>query len=231
MQRIIASTIFLFLLLAGSAFAQQIDSPFEYIEETQSLGVFGGYLWTAAGVQDIGPQSMPLFGARYNIRFTGPVSGEASLSLGPTQRNVVHRVATADPDQPFQIINRGEASALFGMLEGGVRFHLTGPRTWYNLAPFLVGTGGLAGNMFGDRAIEEEFDIPEDQQVRFGPALAVGIGAGTDWFPAPRLSLRLEVRDQIWRLTTPEQLLLPDQEEGGRWTNNIGLSVGAAYHF
>jgi opacity protein-like surface antigen len=215
-------------LLAASApaVAQTIPSPYRYIERTQSLAAFGGYLATDRGDFGIGPHSAPLFGATYTIRFAGPVSGELAVGGIPTERTVVQLLAAAGDSA--QLIPLGDVNSFLLSAEAGLRLHLTGPRTFRGFAPYLVATGGLVADLVRDSELEET--IEETQRVDFGPAFAVGIGAGTDWFLTERLALRLEARDRLWRITAPEGLTQTRRSES-EWTNNLGVTLGAALYF
>lgn len=211
------------LLAPSTAFAQAISSPLRYVEETQSLGAFAGYLLTDRGELDLGPHSAPLFGANYTIRFAGPLSGEVSLGGAPSRRTVY---AQAPGDSVPQ--ERGEVSAFLLLAEAALKFHLTGPRTWHGLAPYGVGGVGLVGDLAGSTALEDE--INETQRFDFGPGFAVSLAAGTDWVPSERLAFRIEVRDRLWRLTTPTGLTATGREEAA-WTNNFAITLGAALLF
>jgi hypothetical protein len=206
--------------------AQTIPSPYQYVETTQSLGAWAGYLNTSTGNYDTGPRSAPFFGARYTIRFTGPLSGTAGISAVPTSRTVFERVTVSADSIELDPI--GEADLLLLMGEAGLRFSFTGPRTWNGLAPY-AGLGiGVMSNVLSRPAVEEE--IESNQRVSFGPAFALGVNAGTEWFLSERFSLRGEASNQIWRLTTPEGLTRLQRREA-QWTNNLGISFGAALHF
>ncbi|MBA2243608.1 MAG: hypothetical protein M3483_08465 [Gemmatimonadota bacterium] len=219
-----------FFLLGTSALeAQRITSPYRYIEERQSLSVFAGYLLTQSLDPDLGPQAAPVVGARYNLRLGGPIAGEGALAFIPSERTIF-AARGVDPSDPTRTIPIGVGTASMPLLlaEAGIRLNITGPRTWNGLAPYALAVGGVVANLRGRTAAEE--DVPEDELFSFGPGFAVGMGGGTDWYLSRRFSLRAEVRDQIWRLTIPQGLT----EEGvrdSRWTNNLGLSLGAAYHF
>jgi hypothetical protein len=218
-----------FLAAAAALFqpleAQQIRSPYRFIDERQSLGIYAGSLITNPGTPEVGPQSAPIFGIRYNLRFTGPLSGEAAVSFVPSERQVISEDTLVAGFQPLVV---GESSMNLVHVEAGLRFHLTGPRAWRGFAPYVVATGGLAGDLTGQGELDES--LPEQQRFRFGPSFAVGVGAGTDWFLTERLSLRLEARNHIFRLPIPagvrEELRAETQ-----WTNNLGLSLGTALHF
>ena len=216
-------------MLVGAAplAAQQIQSPYVYQEERHAVGFLVGNSWNQPGRYDLGPAAAPIIGAWYSIRFAGPAIGEASLSFLPAERTVhelVDPAAGAEGLEP-----RGTTSAPIALAEAALRFQVTGPRTWHGLAPFLIGSAGLAGDLSGSTDLEEE--IPTDDRYQFGPAFAIGAGAGTIWQVTPTLGVRAEVRNRIWRVNTPTGL----RERGGlsdhQWTNNVGASVGLSVHF
>ena len=207
-----------------SLFAQQIASPYSYVEDSQYGGVFAGYLWTGGLEPDLGPQPAPVAGALYGIRFSGPLSGEAALGLIPSERTVFRNAAA--PQDSVNPVAVESTDMLLLFAEGALRLNITGPRTWNGLMPFLLAGGGLVADLSGDSGAE----IEDAERFDFGPALAVSVGAGTEWFVSERLSLRLEVRDRLWRLTVPAGLT-EGVDEDARWTNNLGLSVGASLHF
>lgn len=224
------------LFVGGSALrAQTIPSPIRYVDPKQSAGISGGYLLTSPAVEindediEFGPQSGPLVTARYQLRFGGPLSGEARVSFSPTKRKVYAPTDEPDPEL-FVPEEVGETDVALLMGEAGLVFHLTGPRTWHGLAPFLAGTGGLAADLAGGSDLEE--DIPTTARYEFGPSFALGLGAGTDWFPTRRMSVRLEARDHLWRIEAPSQIAnLANANDITRWTHNFSFSIGAALHF
>lgn len=217
------------LALSGagsSAAAQQVPSPYRYVEATQSAGVFGGYLFTDRGELGIGPHSGPLAGALYTIRFSGPLSGEVGVAGMPSERTVFQRVAVSSDSSAMQPL--GDVSAFVLTAHAGLRFHLTGPRTWRGLAPFVAANGGVVADLRGQTELDEA--LASSQRVDFGPAFAVGLGAGTDWFLTERLTLRLEVQDRVWRLTAPEGLSGTGTRES-EWIHNFGVTLGSALYF
>ncbi len=236
MLRLFSSLILVAVLGTPALHAQRIPSPFRYIETTQSLGAFAGYIVTDAGQIDLleapgaelGPRSAPILGLRYNLRFTGPVSGEAAVGFSPGQRRLYETDALPG-DTIQRPLPTGENGVLLLLVEGGVRFHLTGPRAWNNLAPYLVATGGLVADVAG-RGADEDF-VPATERYRLGPDFAAGAGLGTDYFVSPRTSLRVEIRDQIWRVSAPRGFPVAANNDRSRWKNNLGFSLGVAYHF
>jgi hypothetical protein len=213
------------LASAASLHTQEIRSPYRFVDESHSLGVYGGFLVTDAGSPATGPQSAPIFGVRYNLRFTGPLSGEAAVSLVPTRRDVLFQDTVAAEYDPQPV---GDATMNLLIAEAGIRFHFTGPRAWRGFAPYALATGGLAADLTGRGELDET--VPEVQRFRFGPSFAVGIGLGTDLFLTDRLSLRLEARNHVFRLARPVGLRDVGQAEH-QWTNNLGLTLGTSIHF
>lgn len=220
----------LFLSAAGAAGAQSIPSPYRHIEHTQSAGPFIGYLLTDPGIVvdsmqiEPGPRSGFLAGIRYSGRLGGPVSGEVSMALSPSDRRVYAETAVAG-DTILQ--ERETTRSLLLLGEVGVRFQLTGTRTWNGLAPYAIATGGIIGNLAGTTELEEE----QPEVKRFGTGrFTASLGGGSLWYATERLALRVEVRDHLWRLTVPEAFRGPNDPDS-EWTNNIVLTVGAMFHF
>jgi hypothetical protein len=205
--------------------AQSIPSPYEYVERAQSVRLFAGYLSTDPGLYGLTPHSGPVFGARYEGRFTGPISGVVELSAMPSRRDVYSRVGS-DPKAPLTPL--GDAGVLVMSAEGGFRLSLAGPRTWHALQPFVTVTAGATRD-FGSR-IEEESVLPANQIVPFGLAFAVGPSAGIDWFVTDRFSLRIQAKDHLWRRSVPEGLSSTGNKQTD-WTHNLGVTIGTALHF
>ena len=239
MMRFSRTVLLLALALAAgarAAAAQTIPSPYRYREETQAPGVFAGYLFASPDVSitdstsvPIAPQSGPLFGVRYEVRASGPISLEGSIGVSPTDRRLFS--TTVRPDETFgdPVDLETTVPATVVMADVGLRFHLTGPRTWNGLAPFVVGTGGMAGDVRG--SFSEEEDIHDDALFRFGPSFAVGAGLGTDWFPKSNVSIRVEGMGRLQRMSTPTAFLVNRAAERSEWNPAATISVGGAFHF
>ena len=75
-------------LAATDGAAQQIDSPYRFVDESQQAGFFVGQVFTDPGTLDLGPESGPAVGLRYGIRLSGPFSLEAAAMVLSTTRAV-----------------------------------------------------------------------------------------------------------------------------------------------
>jgi hypothetical protein len=237
LSRTLFPALAILALAAGTASAQSVTSPFRYIERKSSIEVTAGYLFTDPELAifedsiaaEFGPRSAPMVSARYNRRFGGPLSGNVTLSFIPSERKVISAAEGQDSVFVTALETGDVVSAPILMLEGGVRFHLTGDRTYRGLAPFVMATGGLATELGGTAAAERA--LPEDERFDFGPSFAVGAGAGLDWFLTQRVSLHSELTYRIWRMSVPEGFATRRNAEITEWNGNAGVSLGAAFHF
>jgi hypothetical protein len=239
MMRLSRTALLLALALTAgtrAAAAQTITSPYQHVDPTQSTGVFTGYLFNDVDVSltdstslPMAPASGPVFGVRYQVRAAGPLSIEGSIGISPTDRRLF--ATEMDEDSIFTGVVDLETTvpATLLMVDVGLRFFLTGPRTWNGLAPFVVGMGGLVGDIRGTFA--EEAEISDEALFRFGPSFAVGAGIGTDWFPVPNASLRIEATGRLWRVETPTGFLTLRTDERSEWNPAVGITVGGALHF
>lgn len=239
MRRTLTAILALGASLGGASAlrAQSVPSPIRYVEPKHSFGVSLGYLFTDPAVEineaevEFGPQPAPIVDVRYQLRFAGPLSGEVRAGFSPSKRRVYEPTAEPNPDLfvPREVGTQ-DMALLIG--EAGLVFHLTGPRTWNRLAPFLAGTGGIATDLNRGSDLEEDFNVPETSRYDFGPGFAIGLGLGTDWFPTRRLSVRAEARDRLWRIEAPQGLAnLAGERSVTGWTHNFSVNLGAALHF
>lgn len=212
-------------LLPAHASAQAITSPYEYIETRHSAGLYGGYIDTDPGRFDMAPRSATIFGGRYGIRLAGPISGELGMAFGSTDRTVYIPTAPGS-DEP--LVAAGETNVVLMLGEAGIRFDLTGQRTWRGLAPFAIGTIGFAADL--TRVSEAEATLPDSQIFEFGPSFAASLGLGSNFFLTEQVSIRFDVRDYLWRLNYPAGLTGTDRTEN-EWRHNFAILLGGSFHF
>jgi hypothetical protein len=211
----------------GPVQGQRIDSPYRFIERSQGGGPFGGYVSTRPGTVGFGPESGSLAGVRYAIRLSGPFNIEADLAYFPTTRAVLDTVTVESARRRV-----GSTDMNLLMLTAALRFNLTGQRTWHRLQPFAVlGAGGVSDLA---TAGEEEEIVPADIRYDFGTSFAAHFGAGLELYASDRLTLRVDGRNLLWQVKTPEPFLrgelgatTPDRE----WISNGFISVGLAFRF
>lgn len=217
----------LMLLAAGPASAQRIDTPYRFYEEKMGAGASVAYISTDKGSIGLGPESGMAFGARYHIRLSGPFFVEAEGLYFPTTRAVLD---TAVVDSAFRQV--GEANTDIAILQASLRMQLTGQRTWNRILPFfLLGVGVGIETKDDDDA---DAAVPGEARFELGTTFAGQLGAGIEIFPVERLAIRIDARNVLWQLKSPQGLL--DVDIGRRvpteeWTNNLTASVGLTFHF
>jgi hypothetical protein len=231
-----APLLALALLVGGTAAAQSIPSPYEHIERSQRAGAFAGYFFLSpdVAVDDtlavaMGVRSAPVVGVRYGIRASGALDFQAALAVSPSSRDLWTAEYSADSLTATPVPLEESVAATLVLLDLGLRLALTGPRTWNGLAPYVGASGGLVTDVRGTFAAEE--DIPETARFRLGPTFALGASLGTDWFPAPNTSLRLELQGMLWRLSTPDGFAPLRATTRSEWNPGAGVTVGGAIHF
>lgn len=212
-------------VLPGSLDAQSISSPYRFIEERNNFSVFGGSLSANSGRLEMGPQPAPVFGARFDRRLSGPLSGELGFGLSQSTRTVFRPPAEGSSLPP---VAAGESDIGLLIGEAGFRFHLTGSRSWRGIAPYLAATLGAVMDREGNG--ELDLEILEEHRFRFGTRFATGIGVGSDVFLTERFSLRVDARDHIWRLKYPPRFVAEGTSEN-EWLNNFSITLGGSFHF
>jgi hypothetical protein len=216
------------LLVPAGLRGQEIRSPYRFVDANQAVGVFGGYVITDRGNLELGPESAPVFGARYRIRVSGPIDVAGSVGLLPTSRSLIGLDTTATDTSRVRV---GETDLTLLLLEGALRFNVTGPRTYRGMQPYLALSLGVAIDASGTSAEEEEL-LPVEARFDFGTSFAAGIGGGVDIYLRRGLSVGLDARDTLWKLSTPRALLAADMRAPeSEWTQNLQLSAGVWLHF
>lgn len=227
------------LALAGAALparAQSIRSPFRYIDETQGLQFFGGYLSPSTSITlddsteaKMGPGGAPLFGVRYQLRFSGPLSGTLSAAYSPAKRRVFLAEPISDSTSIRPIDTGADANSPILLVETGLLFNLTGPRAYRGLAPFVGVNVGYAREV-GKRDANEK-DVPEGERYDFGPSFALAALAGTDVFVTRRVSIRAELDGRLWKDSPPAGFRNRNQAKASEWNPAPSAQIGAVFHF
>jgi hypothetical protein len=214
-------------LVVASGEGQTINSPYRFIELSQSGGGFGGFLSTRAGTVGFGPESGSVGGVRYAMRLSGPFNIEADLAYFPTRRAVLDTVVV---DSARRRVGTTDMNML--MLMASLRFNLTGQRTWHRVQPFILfGAGGISD--LSSEGEEEEI-VPADIRYDFGTSFAGLFGAGLEWYASDRITLRVDGRNTLWQIKTPEPFLRGDlgvNTPEREWISNGFISVGLALRF
>lgn len=231
MKKILAAVVVALAFGGSSASAQRIDSPYRFLEHGQFVGVYAGHVWTPEGRLALGPESAMTAGVRWALRVSGPFAISADAGYTPTTRPV-RDTAFVAADSAYALV--GEADVKLLTVMANLRISLMGARTWHGLHPFLELGGGAAVDLAGTAPAESE--LPADVRWDFGTSFAGQAGAGIEWFPSQRVSIRADARNVLWKLKVPEAFQFAETARGRRvagseWENNFSLSAGLSFHF
>lgn len=218
----------LLLLLPLPATGQSIPSPFEYLERRQEAGPFVGLMPVGTGRFDYGPSGGLVYGARYAIELSGPLSFEGMAAGVDATRKVV------DPSRVEGDRIIGEVDSPILLLDAGLRFTFTGRRSWHGLAPFIGAGGGIALDM-GDTAGLDKRLLPEDV-FDFGTSFFGTMSGGTRWFLTDRIAARVDGIFSLWKIDTPPGWF-SDPTRGfenvsdGEWVAGTSLTLTLLYRW
>jgi hypothetical protein len=214
-------------LAAPTLRAQTINSPYRFVETSQSLGVYAGYAKTGIGALSLGPESAPIFGARYGLRVSGPFSAEADISLLSSTRMVWDTVPS-----DTALRNVGEADLRMLTALAALRFDVTGPRAWHGLQPYVTLGGGLGFDLAPDAPAEEA--LAEDVRFDLGTRFVALAGGGIEAHFFGRITVRADARTLLWKLNTPDPFLLGEPalyRPADEWTQNLLITGHLAFRF
>jgi hypothetical protein len=223
-------------LAARPAAAQEIHSHIRYVDQAQGLGFFAGWVFSDPKVTlndstqvEMAPQSAPIFGVQYQVRASGPLSIATSLGYIPSTRKVFLAEAVNDSTAIRAIDTGREANVGILLFDAGMLFHLTGPRTYRGLAPFVGARVGYARQISGKDAQDSLVAVGE--RYRFGPSFAVSAHLGSDVFLTRTLSVRAELAGRLWRESPPVGFRAAGVTKLSEWNNASSAQIGAVLHF
>lgn len=215
-------------LLAPPALrAQEIPSPYRFIEDGMEASVFTGWFDAATGRFELGPQPAALFGARWGIEVSGPLAFEVAASYLPTTRNIVNP-ALGEGDR---IID--EADAALAFVDAALRFAFTGRRTWNRINPYALIGGGVIFDVAGGQ--QEDQKLEEDDTFSFGTGFNGIFGGGARIFVTDRIAVRTDATLNLYKVDIPNGFR--DPERGfenvpeDEWVSTPRFTVGLAWLF
>lgn len=225
------------VLLASPVLAQEerIETPYRWIEGGTRLGLFAGYIFTSRGNLDIGPGSAPTVGTRFRARLSSPLSFEAGIGVGRSDLWVVDPRLESGPAAVDTV------SSDWLILEASLQLALTGARSYRRIQPYVVLGGGILQELSTETATELAAPRePFEYDIGTTPMIFLGVGAEYD--VSARFGLGFEVRDNLWRLKTPDGWFLPDVlqnlvdsgatlPEDSQWVHNFELTAALYYYF
>lgn len=207
--------------------AQEVPSPYRFVETKWEVGLVGGYADLASGRFGFGPKSAMTVGGRGGIHISGPLGFEMVADVLSGTRDVV------DPGRSEEDRVVGEADVLLGSVEGRMILTLTGDRSWHRLAPYVSLGGGMVFDVGSDQPADEIL-LAEDR-FDFGSSFLGTAGLGSRLFLSDRLVLRGDGLFSLNKIDTPPGFSDPDRGfeavEEGEWVSGLTLTFSLGYRF
>lgn len=207
--------------------AQDVPSPYRYMEKGQEVSLYAGVLDTDPGRFGFGPDDQQFVGARYAVVVSNAFSLEGSLASTFGPRDVVNP-NRAEGDRVVE-----EAEVRLFLLDARLQFALTGRRSWHRIQPYTFLGGGISFDTLGDQ--DEDFLLEEEDRYEYGTRFTGTFGGGFRFAFSDRWMLRAEGGLLLYKLGYPSGWR--DEERGfvgvpeDEWMSNRALSVGLAWRF
>lgn len=219
----------------GLAQEERIDTPYRWIEKGTRLGLYAGYALTDRGEPAIGPGPGPLLGARLRARLSSPLSIEVGVGYLSSDLQVIDPRLEGGP----AVVDTVSTDLL--LISASLQLALTGARSYRRIQPYVLLGGGLLQELSTEET--EALEPPAElYEYRVGTNAMLLFGAGAEIDVSRRLGVTLEVRDNLWRVKTPDGWFLPGVlqnivESGApaprdaQWTHNFELTATLYYYF
>jgi hypothetical protein len=215
------------LLTPGTVLAQTIPSSFRFLERSQEVGLYGGYMSADAGRFDFAPTGGTLLGARYGVELAGPLSFEGTVGVIDGTRNVI------DPSRPEGSRAIGEADVLITTIDARFRFSFPGKRSWRGFSPFMTASGGVAIDSSPETELDEA--LLAGDVFDFGTSFFTSLGFGTRWFVTRRMAVRADAAFSLWKVDTPPGFSDPARGflgvSEGEWLGGNAFTVTLLYRW
>jgi hypothetical protein len=178
----------------------------------------------------VGPGNGPYAGARFDIHLGGPASVSFNAGVANLERVLI------DPRQAPENRTIDTTTQAVALLDGGFDLLLSGEKSWHGMIPYVGAGLGLAlgTSVNADSAVISGYSF--STQFTAGPRLGVWV------LPTDRITLRIEVRDIIWRLKYPDgffsapefaedepPVLDANVMKDTQWVQHIGLTISLGY--
>lgn len=192
---VVAAALSVLLSLPPSVATAQVGhdpahSPYRDLQRGMGLFFQTGYLSGPRGRVPVGHSNGQTFTFGYELTIgSSPTSFWTTLTYALTDRFVM------DPFKDDSVRKSGPFEDDILMIDFGLRFNLTGLKTWHGLAPYISASAGLA--------IAGGSDVVDSSGYQFRRKLTVSPGAGLRWYVGRRMAVTLEGRALAWRLHYP----------------------------
>lgn len=201
-------------------------SPYVDMRRTHGLYAYSGWLGGDRGFLQIGHANGQTYTVGYEIPLGGVLAFYGSLSYAKTERYVIN------PFRDDSVRLAGPFDDDMSLIDLGLRFNITGNKTWHGVNLYASGSMGMAISM-GTPLDSGSYNFK--RKMTFTP------GLGMRFFPVRRMSVVVDGRLAAWRLRYPPDYFravsndgIPVLKEGDpetEWTVHPWISFGLGWNF
>lgn len=201
-------------------------SPYVDMRRTHGVLFYSGWIGGDRGRLKVGHANGQTFTVGYEIPLGGPASFYSSFTYARTERFVI------DPFKDDSVRLEGPFDDDMSLIDLGLRFNLTGNKTWHGFGLYASGALGMAISM-GSPADTGSYAFK--RKMTFTP------GLGMRFFPARRVSVVVDGRVAVWRLRYPPDYFRAVSDDGipvlaedapeVDWTVHPWISIGLGWNF
>ncbi|MDT8370314.1 MAG: outer membrane beta-barrel protein [Longimicrobiales bacterium] len=175
--------------------AQEISSPYRFVESNRELSFSVGAIGGAEGRFGLGAEDGVGFGAKVGFTLSDLLGVDFGLGYADLTRQVI------DPTGEEGPVSVGEASVTQITIDARLRASLTGRRTWHRLQPYIFMGLGLRGDFADDQ--EADFAVAEEFRAETSTKFMVRGGVGMRFIPGQKWVARVELGGLLYRIDTP----------------------------
>lgn len=202
-------------------------SPYMDLRRTTGPMVLTGWVGGQRGRLNVGHTNGPTITVAMEFPLSGPMSLVPTISYAFTERYVLN------PFRDDSVRLSGPFDDDMLMIDIGLRFNITGQKTWHGLAAYVSGSFGMAISSGSP---------PDSGSYTFGKRVMLTPGAGLRFYPSRRFSVLVDGRVAAWRLRYPPDyfqvlsadgipVLVNGVDPDVDWTIHPWISIGLGWNF
>ena len=209
----------------GSVGYPPTRSPYVDLEFNQEFTLVAGQYHAHRDPANVGPQSGPIVGLKYEWRPGGPIHLIAEGDRISSDRRLIN------PAKPAATRELGTTSRPLYTADFGLGLSLTGGKSWHHIVPEVASGVGL---------ISDFRTQPDSGGFKFGTRFALTWGGGLRIVPGGRWQVRGDIKSRAYSMAYPETYyatptggtpVVPSTQAKSFWMNNPTYTLGLSYLF
>jgi hypothetical protein len=201
-------------------------SPYVDLRRTTGPMFLTGWLGGERGRLKVGHANGRTYTVAFDVPISRPMSFVSSVTYALTERFVIN------PFRDDSVRLSGPFDDDMLLIDAGLRFNITGGKTWRGFSAYVSGALGVAISSGSP---------PDSGSYKFGKKVTVTPGAGLRFYPSRRFSMLVDARVIAWRLQYPPDYfrvvssdgipVLTTNDPEVDWTIHPLISFGLGWNF